>query len=193
MNRSLLKAFFLGLLLMMTATTKAQRRSEVMPQPKVLAEMMLQEKKSGRLDDAPYIAYLVDSLGYTMKIDSTMMRQNQEYYQRAVKRSYVGKVFTKSSDNNFAVQVELRSQDRDDGRLLRSIEIQPTDHTMIWWVVVELKKFGLKQTEGDGDFMDLKGKGLFAGTGLKSISIGCWFDKNNKGGSPLSQRGKNVC
>ena len=50
------------------------------------------------------------------------------------------------------------------------------DHTMIWWMVVELKKFGLKQTEGDGEFTDLKGKGLFAGTGSKSISIGCWFD-----------------
>lgn len=177
MNSYLLKTVTLGLLLMITVTTKAQRRSELMPQPKILAEMMLQEKKSGRLDDAPYIAYLVDSLGYTMKIDSTLMRRNQEYYQLAVKRGYVGKVFIKSSNNSLAVQVELRSKDRDDGRLLRSIEIQPTDHTMIWWMVVELKKFGLKRTEGDGDFTDLKGKGLFAGTGSKSISIGCWFDK----------------
>ena len=62
------------LFLMTTMTTKAQRRNDAIPQPKVLEEMMLQEKKSGRLDDAPYIAYLVDSLGYTMKVDSAQIR-----------------------------------------------------------------------------------------------------------------------
>ena len=169
------------LFLMTTMTTKAQRRNDVMPQPKVLAEMMLQEKKSGRLDDAPYIAYLVDSLGYTMKVDSAQMRRMGKYYQDMVKRGYVSKVFTKvvnrSSNRNFAIQVELRSKDEDDGKLLRSIEIKPTNSSMIWWVVVELKEFGLKQTEGEGNFIDLKGKGLFAGTGSESISIGCWFDK----------------
>lgn len=179
--RYLLKTVTLGLLLMMATTTKAQRRSEVMPQPKVLAEMMLQEKKSGSLDDAPYIAYLVDLLGYTMKVDSAQMRRMGKYYQDMVKRGYVSKVFTKvvnrSSNRNFAVQVELKSKDEDDGKLLRSIEIKPTNSSMIWWVVVELKEFGLKQTEGEGNFIDLKGKGLFAGTGSESISIGCWFDK----------------
>jgi len=172
------KLLLIVLSIMAGVTTNAQRRSDVMPQPKVLANMMLQEKKAGKLDDAPYIAYLVDSLGYTLKVDSAEMRRMgryyQQYYQRAVKRGYIGKVLTKSY-----VQVELRSQDRDDGKLLRSIEIK-TDLTMgsmIWWVVVELKKFGLKQTEGGGNFIDLKGKGLFAGTGSESISIGCWFDK----------------
>ena len=174
-----LKAIILGciLLTMEPAGVNAQRRSEAMPQPKVLANMMLQEKKAGVLDDAPYIAYLVDSLGYTLKIDSAEMRRYGKYYQEAVKNGHIGKVFTKVLNHNSSIQLDLSSQDHDDGRLLRSIEIRPTDRTMIWWVVVRLKEFGLKQTEGDGAFVDLKGKGLFAGSGSKSVSIGCWFDK----------------
>lgn len=175
------KLLLIVLSLMVGVTTNAQRRSDVMPQPKVLANMMLQEKKTGKLDDTPYIAYLVDSLGYTLKIDSVQIRRMGRYYQDLLKRGYVSKVFTKvvnsSSNRIFAVQVELRSKDEDNGNLLRSIEIKPTDHSMIWWVVIRLKEYGLKQTEGEGDYIDLKGKGLFAGTGSESISIGCWFDK----------------
>lgn len=171
----LLSMYFVGVV--------AQRRSEVMPQPKVLANMMLQEKKAGKLDDAPYITYFVDSLGYTQKVDSAQIRRMGKYYQDMVKRGRVSKVFTKgmdkTSDRSFAVQIKLRSKDEDDGRLLRGIEIECTDHTMIWWIVVRLKEYGLKQTEGEGAFTDLKGKGLFADTGSGSISIGCWFDKKS--------------
>lgn len=165
------------LLTVESAGVNAQRRNEAMPQPKLLADMMLQEKKDGVIDDAPYIAYLVDSLGYTLKIDSAEMRHYGKYYQEMVKRGRIAKVFTKVLNQNSSVQVELSSQDRDDGKLLRSIKIRPTDRTMIWWTVVRLKEFGLKQTEGDGAFVDLKGKGLFAGSGSESIIIGCWFDK----------------
>ena len=178
--KQIIKAFIISGILLSVCSAGVE--AQTMPQPKVLANMMLQEKKAGKIDDTPYIAYLVDSLGYTMSVDSVKMRRmGSENYQRALKRGHISKVFTKaaneSSSRNYSVQIELSSKDEDDGKLLRSIQIKTTNHSMIWWVVVELKKFGLKQTEGEGDFIDLKGKGLFAGTGLKSISIGCWFDK----------------
>lgn len=177
--RQTLKTIILGCVLLTacSAGVNAQRKSEAMPQPNVLADMMLKEKKVRVIDDAPYIAYLVDSLGYTLKIDSAEMRRYGIYYQEMVKRGRIAKVFTKLLNRNSSIQVELSSQDRDDGKLLRSIKIRPTDRTMIWWTVVKLKEYGLKQTEGDGAFIDLKGKGLFAGSGSESIIIGCWFDK----------------
>ena len=75
-----------------------------------------------------------------------------------------------------------------DGDESRHVQIQSTSHTLIWWVFVQLKDFGQKQTEGEGDFIELKGKGLYAGTGigrgkfagnLHSISMGC-TGKNKK-------------
>lgn len=86
------------------------------------------------------------------------------------------------------MEVTLTSQvDKEDGKMLRSISIQATNHTIIWRIVKELNDFGVKRKAEQGDFMDLKGKGLFAGTGhgkgkyagmgMHSIVIGCWFDK----------------
>ena len=37
---------------------------------------------------------------------------------------------------------------------------------------LRLQAFGMNMKEGQGDFHDLKGKGLFAGTGSNSLAIG---------------------
>ena len=144
---------------------KAQR---FQPDPKRLVTMMLEEKKSGKIDDAPYVAYL-DSLGFTQtKDEDVFSREPALVFEKKLQRC--------------TVQVRLSVSPYNDGDESRHVKIQSTSHTLIWWVVVQLKDFGLKQTAGEGDFIDLKGKGLYAGTGsgrgrfagnLHSISIGC--------------------
>ena len=144
------------------------------PDPKRLVTMMLEEEKSGKMNDESYVSYL-DSLGFKKT-------ENDEVFRRGPVL-----VFEKELDKRCTVQVRL-SVSNYDGIDSRHVEIQATSHTLIWWMVVQLKDFGLKQTEGDGDFLDLKGKGLYAGTGsgrgkfagnLHSISMGC-TGKNKK-------------
>ena len=149
---------------------KAQR---FQPDPKRLVTMMLEEKDSGKIDDLPYVAYL-DSLGFTqMKDEDVFRREPALAFEKKLQRCTV------------QVRLSQRYSDSDESR---HIQIQSTSHTLIWWVVVQLKDFGLKQTEGEGDFIDLKGMGLYAGTGsgrgkfagnLHSITIGC-TGKNKK-------------
>lgn len=174
---------FINLFLMMAVTTKAQQWTELLPTPKVLADMMLHEKKAGKLDDKPYVTYFVDSLGYTIKRDT--IRMDREAYQALLKRGMAGKVFTKKMNESKIIQVVLLSKDEDDGKLQRKINIQINDHNPIHWIRVRLREYGLR---GD-DY--LKGKGLFAeGSPLrivnrgpldlshpKSITIGCDFDR----------------
>lgn len=138
------------------------------PDPKRLVTMMLEEKKSGKIEDAPYVAYL-DSLGFKqVKDEDVFLRESALVFEKELQRC--------------TVQVRLSVSHFSDGGESRHVQIQSTNHALIWWVVVQLKDFGLKQTEGEGDFIDLKGKGLYAGTGsgrgkfagnLHSIFIGC--------------------
>ena len=164
-------------------TTKVQQWTGLLPTPKVLADMMLQEKKTGKLDNQPYVTYLVDSLGYTMKRDT--IRMDKETYQALLKRGMAGKVFTKEINKSIIIQVVLLSKDEDDGKLQRLINIQINDHNPIHWIRVRLREYGL-----NGNIF-MKGKGLFAdGRPLRivnktplellhpnSITIGCDFDK----------------
>lgn len=138
------------------------------PDPKRLATMMLEEEKSGKIDDTPFVTYL-DSLGFKQTKEVDMFRRDTILvFEKELKRC--------------TVQVRLSVNHIDGNSDSRIVKIQATSHTLIWWIVVQLKEFGLKQTGGEGDFLDLKGKGLYAGTGsgrgkfagnLHSISIGC--------------------
>ena len=40
---------------------------KAMPNVIILAKMMIEEKKANRLNDAPYMAYIVDSLGFALE------------------------------------------------------------------------------------------------------------------------------
>lgn len=173
----------IGVLLMLTVTTKAQHWTDMLPTPKVLADMMLQEKKTGKLDNKPYVTYLVDSLGFITKKDT--IRMDKETYQSLLKKGMVGNVFTKKMNGAKIIQVVLLSQEDENGKLQRKINIQINDHNPIHWIRVRLREYGLR-----GDRL-LKGKGLFAdGMPLrimnetplnlshpKSITLGCEFDK----------------
>ena len=168
---------------------KAQRSADVLPQPKMLAEMMLTEKKAKHFNDSLYVSYIVDTLHFMQK---EMTRdEERRVRQMAALHEMAQRVFVKNlekSGREESIELTLSSQvDKEEGKMLRTISIQATNHTIIWWIVVRLKELGMKQTEGSGDFIDLKGKGLFAGTGhgqgkyagmgMHSIEIGCWFDK----------------
>ena len=177
------------LVLLVAVTAKAQRGAGVLPDARVLAKMMLAEKKARQFDESLYVNYLVDSLHFMQK----EMTRDEERRARLL-TEYSGiteKVFVKDwekSGRKESMEVTLTSQvDKEDGKMLRSISIQATNHTIIWRIVKELNDFGVKRKAEQGDFMDLKGKGLFAGTGhgkgkyagmgMHSIVIGCWFDK----------------
>jgi hypothetical protein len=69
--------------------------------------------------------------------------------------------------------VTMRTRN-EDGKSHRVIDIQLGEHGTMWWMVVTLKSFGLKVTMGEDDMfhMDMKGKGLYAETGINSISLG---------------------
>lgn len=118
------------------------------PRIEILAKMMLDEKKSGKMDDTPYISYLVDTLGFTKD-----------------------RVHGKDEFSRNGMTVWLRKNTEE--TMSRSIRIQCEDSSEIWRMVVNLKQFGLQVTESDGAFGDMKGKGLYAGYGPNSISFGC--------------------
>ena len=158
-------------------------------QPKVLAEMMLAEKKVGKLNDSIYIAYFVDSLSLKQTKGDNDNERRARF--RAEMMGISELVFTndpESNGENATFEVTLSSRiDKEGGKASRSVTIQSVDHSWIWWIVVRLKEYGMKQTEGEGAYIDLKGKGLYAGTGQgrgkyaglgpHSITIGCGFDK----------------
>ena len=173
-------------------SAKAQRRADALPQPNMLADMMLMEKKAGQFFDSLYVTYLVDSLHFMRKEISR--DEERRARQMAAFRGITQNVFVKNwerSGREESIELTLSSRvDKEVGKMLRTISIKATNHTIIWQIVVGLKEFGMKQTEGEGDFIDLKGKGLFAGTGhgpgkyagmgMHSIEIGCWFDNINQ-------------
>lgn len=183
------KILVVCLILFAAVSAKAQSKANELPQPKTLADMMLTEKKTGQFNDSLYVTYLVDSLHFMQK---EMTRdEERRVRQLAASRGITQKAFVKNwerSEREESIELTISSQaDKENGKMLRTISIQATNHTIIWRIVVGLKEFGMKQTEGNGDFIDLKGKGLFAGTGhgqgkfagmgMHSIDIGCWFDK----------------
>ena len=118
------------------------------PRIVILAKMMLDEKKSGKMDDTPYTSYLVDTLGFTMN----RIHGTDEF-----------------SRNGMTVWLRKNTEEP----MSRSIRIQCENSAEIWRMVVDLQRFGLRVTESDGAFGDMKGKGLYAGYGPNSISFGC--------------------
>lgn len=139
------------------STSEEQPELKASPDVKHLASMMLEEKDTHHFNDAVYVAYLVDSLGFAMD------------------DKYSGKWWWKPKSIDFTgggMRLSLVSKVSDDGALLRCIRIEKGDTGRF---ILELKQFGLKKVEGEDGFADYKGKGLFAATSPNSLSFGCWF------------------
>ena len=73
---------------------------------------------------------------------------------------------------SYTMTVSFLPINDDEGKCHRLINITTGEHHTWWWMVLRLQAFGMKMKEGQGDRHDLKGKGLFAGTGTNSIAIG---------------------
>lgn len=94
--------------------------------------ILKQEKDKGQLDEAPYVAFLVDSLGFS---------QNRN-------------VFSRGEGFRFLLL--------QDGLLLddwsRQVTVEADSQDALWMLVVALQERGLKHVEGEGTC--LKGDGL---------------------------------
>lgn len=144
--------FFCGLM-----TVMAQYRGL---NPKVLAEMLVKEKKAGVVDDTTFLAYL-DSIGF---------QQTNERGAKAYAKT-VGK-----GGRAQTVKVAI-SQMKKNGKVCHSLKITTDNHDTWWWMVVQLRDFGMKSKEQEGAYMDLEGNGLFAGTSMNNINLGCWIEE----------------
>ena len=108
---------------------------------KRIAEMLVNEKKTGQMNDASFVLYL-DSLGFT-----------------AVKRNGYQKEWTDTDKGvkKYLVNVLLLKEYKK-----RSVRIEIDDNGSIWWMVLKLKEFGLRESGHNGSAVFLEGKGLHA-------------------------------
>lgn len=106
---------------------------------KRIAEMLVNEKKAGKMSDALFVTYL-DSLEFT-----------------AVKRNRYQREWTDKRGKKYLVNVLLLKEYKK-----RSVRIEIDDNGSIWWMVLKLKEFGLRESGHDGFAVFLEGEGLHA-------------------------------
>lgn len=123
------------------------------PDIKRLASMMLEEKHTQHLNEALYVSYLVDSLGFIMDD-----RYDSHHWWAPGRKLFVGGGMTLSMSSQI--------KDGQPGRYIR-IEGGNTGS-----FIHDLKQFGLKYEEGEDGFCEYGGNGLFAGTSPNSILFG---------------------
>ena len=148
----------LCVMVMAVQTVKAQCRDL---DTQKLAELLVKEKKAGTLNDSIFIDFFrICGLQYGELPNSHGKRgYHKQYY-------YL--------DEPYAMTVTMRTRKTDDGKNHRSISVAVGEHGTWWWMMLKLQAFGMKK-EGGGDVWyhaDLKGKGLFCGTGVNSMTIG---------------------
>lgn len=155
MNKKIRILLLLGMMLMSQAINAQCRDLDT----KKLAEMLKLEKKTGVQNDSLFTAYFnTCGLQYgRLPKGHGEMGYFKEY-------SLGGKSYT--------MTVSFLPINDDEGKGHRLISITTGEHHTWWWMVLRLQAFGMKMKEGQGDRHDLKGKGLFAGTGTNSIAIG---------------------
>lgn len=155
MNKKIKMLMILGMMLMSQATNAQCRDLDT----KELAEMLRMEKKTGVQNDSLFTAYF-NTCG--LQYGRLPKGHGEMGYFKEYSRG--GKSYT--------MTVSFRPIDSDKGGNHRLIGITTGEHGTWWWMVLRLQAFGMKMKEGQGDRHDLKGKGLFAGTGSNSLTIG---------------------
>lgn len=124
------------------------------PDIKRLASMMLEEKRTQHINDAMYVAYLVDSLGFTMD-----EKYSDKWWWKPRSIDFTGGGMT----------LTMSSIIRENGQPGRYISIEGSNTGSF---IHDLKQFGLKYEEGEDGFCEYGGNGLFAGTSPNSIIFG---------------------
>ena len=151
-------AIVLCVMVMAVQTVKAQCRDL---DTQKLAELLVKEKKAGTLNDSIFMDFF-KSCG--LQYGELPNRHNIRGYHKQY--SYL--------DGPYTMTITMRTRKTDDGKHHRSISIAVGEHGTWWWMMLKLQAFGMKK-EGSGDVWyhaDLKGKGLFCGTGVNSMTIG---------------------
>jgi len=151
-------AIMLCVMVMTVHTVKAQCRDL---DTQKLAELLVKEKKAGTLNDSIFTDFFRNcGLQYGKFPNGQGKREYHKQY------SYL--------DEHYAMTITMRTRKTDDGKNHRSISIAVGEHGTWWWMILKLQAFGMKKEEGGEDWQhaDLKGKGLFCGTGINSMTIG---------------------
>ena len=134
------------------------------PDIQVLAKMLVEEKKARGFDDAPFIAYIVDTLGFKEE----RSYENEDEFEQMFKQNDMRVVIQRDTKyNSRYIRIRYKESPNDSGKVLME------RRKVIREMFVGLMKFGLEITESSpGGFGDMKGKGLIAGYGPSSISLG---------------------
>ena len=151
-------AIVLCVMVMAVHTVKAQCRDL---DTQKLAELLVKEKKAGTLNDSLFTDFFrCCGLQYGELPNGHGKRGYHKQY------SYL--------DEPYTMTITMRTRKTDDGKLHRSISITVGEHGTWWWMILKLQAFGMKKEGGGEDWQhaDLKGKGLFCGTGVNSLTIG---------------------
>lgn len=147
-----------SMLFLFSPSLRAQSVS--LSEPERLADLLTKEKASGNLNDGLIVAYL-DSLGFK-KVDDKSEKDTQ---------SFVMQVNRGDANESILIKLSLGVRISTSGIKVRYLRITCDDHPLISWAINKLIKFGIFQTEGEGAYMDLKGKGLYGGTSPNSIML----------------------
>lgn len=124
--------------------TKSPRSKYDVLDIKKIASMLIAEKKSGQIDDMPFVAYW-ESLGFQEDSSSSI-------YSHAYKLVV---------DNQKPIIVQIVTQDNE-----RRFELSSKDHRLCWYLFIRLKDFGLKGSDSVA-----RGKGLTAVAGADYLRI----------------------
>ena len=146
------------LFLIMLAVYTAKAQSHELDIQK-LAELLVKEKKAGVRNDSVFTDFF-RSCGFLYgRLPNGHGKMG--YFK---KYSFKGESYT--------MMVSFLPTYEDKGKIHRSLDITMGEHHTWWRMILKLQAFGMKMKEGFSNRHDLKGKGLFAGTGTNSIAIG---------------------
>ena len=149
--------------LLLVSSSLLGMAQEYQPDPVRLASMMLDEKSTGDVDDAPYLAYL-DSLGFK-KSDTDLV----------LGKLMLGGRFYKKGIGKDTVQVEVRNMEINNGKISRSVKVKSNSDSILCRMVEQLQAYGMEEVEKNNIMMALAGNGIVAGFGNKTLIMRCEF------------------
>ena len=156
MKRNIILLVMLLMIMLAAHTAKAQSREFDIQK---LAELLVKEKKAGVQNDSVFTDFF-RSCG----LQYGKLPKGHGEMGFFKKYSFKGESYT--------MMVSFHPTYEDKGKIHRSLKITTGEHHTWWRMILKLQAFGMKMKEGYDNRHDLKGKGLFAGTGTNSIAIG---------------------
>ena len=138
---------------------------KAMPNVIILAKMMIEEKKANRLNDAPYMAYIVASLGFALETNN----DDEEWWKEGIKEFIGWCTFNGFQKGGMHLFLESTHHD---GKPLRRIRIETRDSELLWSLFLSLKEFGIQGPDNIAE-----GKGL--AVRAESDCLGMSYEKTD--------------